>query len=256
MALSGIMIVTKPRELRRAWRQQYGTLANQVFSLLPPGRGKLVEVGCGSGQLTIPLAKLAQNWRITCIDNFQGPYARDYKRIRTLLSTEKLERRVRIRTAHYSNWFASQTARGYRSIMSSEFLPELDPKETRRFLNECYRILRRQGVTVHTFLSPDARNSRQRLLIEADSDPRWTRTPPVEWFSPPSRFVLRGLSEAGFKTVRTMRRKSGLIIRGEAAKTLLRSWGVRPEFWQANRKRLESDGLEIPDWIILTGTKG
>ncbi len=40
-------------------------------------------------------------------------------------------------------------------------------------MSECYRVARPGGLTVHSFLSPIARNRRHRLLIDADSNPKW-----------------------------------------------------------------------------------
>jgi len=124
-----------------------------------------------------------------------------------------------------------------------------------RFLPECLRLLRHGGVTVHSFLSPMPRNSRQRLLIEADTNPRWTKTPPKEWFSPRPDQVMSALKQAEFRNIRVKRFKSNLIIRARAAQHLLESWDVKSSFWKKHRTRLVREGLEIPDWMIISGRK-
>ncbi len=97
----------------------------------------------------------------------------------------------------------------------------------RGFFVESYRVLKAGGTTIHSFLSPKPRNGRQRRLIEADSDPRWTKTPPTEWFSPPPRLVLEYLRLAGFKRPMRARLRSGLVIRSTAARELLKDWDIR-----------------------------
>jgi hypothetical protein len=49
--------------------------------------------------------------------------------------------------------------------------------------------------------------------------------------------------------------KSGLVIRSEAARQLLKDWGVRGSYWKLHTRTLKRDGIEIPDWIIVGGIK-
>jgi len=51
--------VSDPKELDKAWRQQYENLARE-FAKLIGKRRTIIEIGCGRGQLTIPLAKLVR----------------------------------------------------------------------------------------------------------------------------------------------------------------------------------------------------
>jgi hypothetical protein len=123
------------------------------------------------------------------------------------------------------------------------------------FLSECHRVARPGGLTVHAFLSPITRNRRQRLLIEADSNPKWTKTPPKEWFSPKPVLVMSELRRAEFQNIRAQRIKSNLLIRAEAARHLLKRWDVRSSFWEKYEGRLLREGLEVPDWMIISGRK-
>ncbi len=123
------------------------------------------------------------------------------------------------------------------------------------FLSECYRVVRPGGLTVHSFLSPIARNRRQRLMIEADSNPKWTRTPPKEWFSPKPALVVSVLRRVGFRNLRTERIESNLIIKGDAVRSFLHSWDVRNDFWKTYKSQLVIGGLEVPDWMIVSSRK-
>ena len=96
-------------------------------------------------------------------------------------------------------------------------------------MQACYRLLKPRGVTVHSFLSPIPRNARQRLMIIADSDPAWTRTPPKEWFSPRPELVVKELRDSGFERIRRITMRSHLIMKAEAAKSSLKKLGSQSE---------------------------
>jgi len=245
--------VSDPKELDKAWRQQYENLARE-FAKLIGKRRTIVEIGCGRGQLTIPLANLVRG-RLLTVDSFAWPYNTAYRSILNIVSKEKLIGRVSVLKEDYRNFLSRQDDARYEAVISSEFLPEIDSARTCEFLSECHRILKRGGVSVHSFLSPVPKNLRQRLLIEADTNPKWTKTPPDEWFSPSWNVMNKELRRVGFKGTKVIRVKSDLIVRGDAAKKLLREWDVRETFWKTHKTFLVSQGLEIPDWIICVGRK-
>ena len=72
--------VTDPSDLETAWSEQYDRLARVVAGLLGRKHRRMAEIGCGRGQLTIPLAKRARNLRFVLVDRFVGAsYSRDYR---------------------------------------------------------------------------------------------------------------------------------------------------------------------------------
>jgi len=248
-------VISHPKYLESAWLALYDKLAKSFADLLRFNTGHLVEIGCGRGQLTIPLSRLVANSPITVVDKFAGPYSKDLKLLRAALAQEKLGKRVDMAFSDYSRWLLEQRDNKYDAMISNEFLCEIDSIEMRRFLSECYRVLRPRGITIHGFLSPRARNSRQRLSIEADSNPRWAKHPPKEWFSPQPKYVADQLRRTGFRTVRTQVIKNDLRIKASAARQLLRRWNVKESFWRLHQERLIREGLEIPDWVVVAGLK-
>jgi cyclopropane fatty-acyl-phospholipid synthase-like methyltransferase len=245
--------VSDPKALDLAWKQQYENLAREFANLLgKPGR--VVEVGCGRGQLTIPLTKRIKG-QLLAVDSFTWPYNTAYRSIRNAISKEKLKGRISVLKEDYRNFLLRQDDARLEAVISSEFLPEIDSGRTREFLSESHRVLRKQGVTVHSFLSPVPRTRGQRLLIEADTNPKWTKTPPAEWFSPKENLVIKELGRAGFNDVRGFRLKSDLIVKGKAAERMLRDWEIRETFWKSHEALLTSQGLEIPDWVLCAGLK-
>ena len=187
----------------------------------------MAEIGCGKGQLTIPLAKRIPRGRIIAVDSFKGPYSNSNKALLLLLAGRRKEIGIKIVDSDYRTWLEGQPDSSYDGVISSEFLPEIDAKSMRNFFVDCYRMLKPTGKTVHSFLSPKPHNASQRRLIEADSDPRWTKTPPAEWFSPTQRRVVEYLKLAGFEKPRVEQLKSSLVIRSNAARQLLRDWNIR-----------------------------
>ncbi len=247
--------VSNPKKLDEAWSLQYEMLAEQFAALVPPGDVPLVEIGCGSGQLTVPLARLIGGRGLVGVDRYAGPYVNSREKLMAAVARHGLEGSVRVILAYGLKWLSDQRDGQYEAVISSEFLPELSSYEVESFFSDCYRVLKPGGVTIHSFLSPKPRNPRQKLVIDADSDTRWTRFPPKEWFSPPPRLAAAQLRKAGFREPQTIALKSGLTVRAAAARALLLRWGVREGFWDFHRKKLTKGGLEIPDWIVMTGRK-
>ncbi len=194
--------ISDPKDLESSWDQQYARLAKEFARMLPKTRGVLVEIGCGKGQLTIPLAKRVPGYRIIALDRYRGPYKGNQTELSSTIASNGMKRRIKVVVSDYTAWLTSQPDAKHDGIVSSEFLPEITSKGMGSFFAQCFRILKTGGVTIHSFLSPQPRNDRQRRLIEADSDPRWTKTPPPEWFSPRRRLVLDHLKVAGFRKFR------------------------------------------------------
>ena len=259
MTLAEQETVTKPSDLEAAWSKQYDRLARIFAKTLGKKNRRVAEIGCGRGQLTIPLAKQAANVQLVLVDRFAdtktGSYSKSYKLLVSNLRKAKLKGRARIVVSDYLKWVTAQSDGTYDAVISTEFLPEIDSAEVRHLMQACYRLLKPRGVTIHSFLSPIPRNSRQRLMIIADSNPVWTRTPPKEWFSPRPERVIRELRNSGFQQIRRITIRSHLIIKADAAESSLKSWEVRASFYKAYKKQLNKSGLEIPDWIIVSGVK-
>jgi 2-polyprenyl-3-methyl-5-hydroxy-6-metoxy-1,4-benzoquinol methylase len=249
-------ILTDPSEVAAAWSTQYEKLAQTFANILGKKNRKIAEIGCGSGTLTIPLAKHAANAQFVLVDRFVGSvYSQNYGALLSNLKRAKLIGRACIVVSDHLKWITTQLDETYDAVISSEFLPEVDSAETRQFIRECYRLLRPRGVAVHSFLSPIPRNIRQKLLITADSNPAWTNTPPKEWFSPKPQLVIRELRESGFHQIRRKVIRSNLVIKADAARSQLKRWEIKDSFFKAHEKLLNTHGFEIPDWIIISAVK-
>ncbi len=247
--------ISDGRRVGAAWSRQYARLAEDFASVLPSTTGTVVEIGSGRGQLTVPLAGVASGFQLVAVDQYEGPYARDRTALVAALAHAGLKRRVRVVESDGVNWLSWQRSSAYSAVLSSELLPELDSSRMGEYFVECYRVLECCGVVANSFLSPTPRNRRQALVIEADSDPRWTRFPPQAWFSPTPELVVRQMNAAGFRRIGTRVLPSNLRLKGAAALSLLRQWNVRPAFWRHYEGRLGREGIEIPDWVAISGRR-
>jgi len=252
-------ILTQPTQVEAAWKNQYRILATEFATRLGNRSGKIAEIGCGTGRLTVPIMKLLGKSQFVLVDRFAvtrtGSYSKSYQILRSNLKASGLTGRANIVVSDYLEWARMQHDLAYYGVISCEFLPEITTRGLGRFVRECFRVLKPGGVTVHCFLSPTPRNFRQRLVITADTDPSWTRTPPEEWFSPKPNLVMSELRKAGFNHARKAVFMSRLVLRGKAAKSELKRWNVRSSFYERCRNSLDKDGLEIPDWIITSAQK-
>jgi len=249
-------VLTDPRELTPAWSRQYERAARVFSDMLGKKSGRIAEIGCGNGQLTIPLAKRAPHVHFTLVDRFVGTnYYTNYRVLVGKLQKEKLRRRAVIVVSDYMKWLSKQDDNTFDAVISSEFIPEIDSGETHQFIQECYRITKAEGATVHSFLSPLPRNHRQELLITADSNPLWTHTPPKEWFSPPRELVLREMRKSRFQRIQQTTFRSRLIMKADAAKNWLKTGEMKASFYKKHKTELDEGGLEVPDWVIVSGVK-
>lgn len=242
-------------ELNAVWAEEYRRVAHEVARRIPRDRVRLLELGGGAGQLTVPLALALPDASVVVLDRFARPYASARTELRRRLAAAGLAERVRVLAGDVVGELRRGRSGRYDGVVSSEFLPELTSPSVAAVLRGCYRELSGGGVTVHAFLSPSARTDGQRLTVEADSNPRWSRTPPVEWFSPSTGFVRGELARAGFSGLRLRHLPSRVRFSGPAARRQLRRWGVRRSFERAFRRELVSVGLELPDWVIVSGRR-
>jgi len=140
-----VQIVDDPRRVEDAYADQYENLARKVASLVSSRSGFIAEIGCGKGQLTIPLAKLLPRHRFNVVDKFTGAYSGTLTQLNKALSPAKLTSRVKVHKADYLDWLWEEFSDKYVGVISSEFLPEIDSYELSMFSSECHRVTRPRG---------------------------------------------------------------------------------------------------------------
>src|SRR5437870_12497082 len=153
--------------------------------MLPKKAGVLVEVGSGEGQLTVPFADLVPRYKIIALDRFKGAYSGNEAGLLSTIVRNGLNARISVVVSDYNAWLTCQRGSTYDGVISSEFLPEITSKRMEHFFAQCHRVTKPGGFTVHSLLSPDSGNARQKQLISADSKTEWTKIPPSQCCVPP-----------------------------------------------------------------------
>jgi uncharacterized membrane protein len=67
--------------------------------------------------------------------------------------------------------------------------------------------------------------------------------------------VIKGLRKSGFHRIRKTTLGANLIMKGDAAKSWLKSAEVKASFYITYKKALTRSGLDVPDWVIVSGVK-
>ena len=253
--LVSVLVLSDPAVLTEEWGRMYTALAAQVARRLPRSSAPILEVGCGQGQFTIPLALSATGIEIVAVDSYRGHYANGRQKLLATLQGKGLAGQVAVKRSEALRWLRRQRVPVFQAVVSSEFLPEVTTAEMREFFRECFHAILPGGTTVHVYLSSTPRNRAQRLVITGDSNPRWTRHPPREWFSPPSPIARASLEEAGFLRVRVAKVQVRVRLVRAAAVQQLERWGVRRAFARENGIDRGLRAIELPDWIVLSGVK-
>jgi len=254
MVVSTLPQLWEGRYLRAEdWSQAYDSIADaMVKNLRLSGRRcRILEVGAGRGQLTVPLARMIpREWWLYTVDSYQGPYRRDFRVLKRVLRSEKLMTRVipLVGDARNPSRFGDGS---FDIIVSNELFCELKRPELTMASKGFFRVLKKGGRMAHGNLSPTPRSSSQRLLIEMDSSPKWSTSPARGgWFSPTPTEVASIFHETGFTALRTILVKMNIHYRGEEAMQQLRIWHARPSFLRKHSRTIGRRGLDIPPEYI------
>ncbi len=236
--------VRDPEKIPAAYREYYSRLARHFKAEI--GRedfNSILEVGCGNGQLTVPLLKiLPRKVLMFAADSFKKPYSGWLHELEERLRKARLETRVRFAEADATKLDRLRN-NSVDVIVSNELLCDLT-KETQmvKAFKEFHRVLRPRGVMIHGELLSSPVNKPQAMTIRADS-PEGTETPGRFW----NPDEISGLMmSTGFGDVEVSFFESTMSLGYEVALKELRDWGVRESFLKRNDKLLRRYGFELP----------
>ncbi len=241
------MIVDNPKELESALRFMYNRLADFLMENIDVDHvSTVLEAGCGSGRLTMPLAqKIGNRCKIIAFDISSGPYEGDLEILKRAIQGKKIEKSIEIVKGDVRN-METIDDEAVDLIVSNELFCDLDKQGLEKALKEFYRILKPRGQMAHAELSPFPGNKAQEILIESDAYSLERLTPHPDWFSPSADEVAVLMHKIGFTKITVKYFETNLRLSFETAVEQLKKWKTDPKFITKQEKDLREHGLEFP----------
>jgi ubiquinone/menaquinone biosynthesis C-methylase UbiE len=181
-----------------------GESGRALASVIPPGRYKnILDMGCGIGQKTIPMADAFPGSTIYAID-LSAPMIRyAHKR------AERMGRKI-----HFSQQSAEATkfsGESFDMVFSTILMHELPIGAIQNVIDEIYRVLRPGGLTAHLNLPPYSQVSPYNAFLmdwetENNAEPYWRAFHRLDL---PALF-----RETGFRNIRQVAAESKNTGRG------------------------------------------
>lgn len=224
-----------PNDLAAAYSKYYDKLADHFVREIGSNKTRtLLEVGCGRGELTIPLLrKLPSSTRMILVDSWKGPYDGWLEELTKRLRRTGLDRRVRIVNSDVRQ-FKEVEAESVDGIVSNELICDLTRKvQLEKALREFYRVLRPGRFMVHGEWLSYPTPLPKGLMIR--HSPAWT---------PDQLFVM--MREAGFHDFHVTYFDSTIHLGYANAVEELRTWGWTDHLLKQNDKLLRQHGIELP----------
>jgi ubiquinone/menaquinone biosynthesis C-methylase UbiE len=236
--------------LEHAFKLTYERLADFITKNRDFSKATVIlEAGCGTGQLTIPLVKkltkTKESFRIIAFDISAGPYKGDLDILKKRIRKEKLEKFIIPIEGDVRNMNAIEDE-SVDLILSNELFCELDRKGLETTLKEFHRILKPNGQMAHGELNPVPENEAQKLVIDANAHSLNTTQPKPKWFSPFSDEVASAMHKIGFKNITVKYFETNLKMDFETAIKKLKQWKTDPAFIEKRLNALKRYGLEYP----------
>jgi ubiquinone/menaquinone biosynthesis C-methylase UbiE len=175
-----------------------GESGRALASVIPPGRyGRVLDMGCGIGQKTIPIADAFPEAEFYAIDLAAPMIRYAHKR------AERMERKI-----HFSQQNAERTDfanETFDLVVSTILLHELPPEAIRNVIAESYRVLKPGGLAAHLDLPPYQQQSADSAYLmdwetRNNGEPYWRAFHELDLPA-----IYR---EAGFKTVQEITAES------------------------------------------------
>ncbi len=229
------------------WQRGYERLAKRFSSLLTDKKDStLLELGCGRGQLTIPLAR-SFGGGIIATDN-------ELKNIEALKKNIKINHLNGKVTPVFADAASIELDKSsLDAIVSNFFLGWVDEDSFKDIMRRLKSTLKTGGIVVHSDFSPLPENPSQEIALEQGFFKNNT-DPSQKWWSPVE--VEKVLMDTGFKSIDVASFDWEMTLDSHLAVEQLKRWGAKPGFINANKGILKTHGMELPRSFIVTARKG
>ncbi len=236
--------VRDPEKIPAAYREYYARLARHFKAEIErEDFNTILEVGCGNGQLTLPLLRiLPGKVRMFAADSFKKPYSGWLQELEEQVREAGLETRVRFVEADATK-LDDLRNNSVDVLVSNELLCDLVPRvKLRNAVLEFRRVLKPHGIMVHgEWSSTHPRNSGH---FKAKHSPSWN----------PDELQSLMWTE-GFGDFRVTYFDTTIKFTKTAALEELSSWGASPRFLRKHENALRKSGVKLPFEHVISSRK-
>lgn len=252
------MIIKKSADFHNEYDRTAEKVAKLILNSIKDRESQIIiDLGCGSGVLTIPLAKRLKKSKILAIDNEKTSLNELAKKLRKYGI-----RNVKIIKSDARNLLEIKDS-SVDYVVSHWLLGViLKRNDVINILKECFRILRAGGLMVHSESDPRTENIAKELYKKAD-----TFIMDTKWWNPLS--VRKMALKTGFKNITIKHINFKIKLTPKAAINLFFDWermfptfvskgktsGKAQKFIDKYQHELEKYGMEFPTEYILFARK-
>jgi ubiquinone/menaquinone biosynthesis C-methylase UbiE len=240
------MSISKLNGLSPLWKRGYERLAGHFSTMIPDSEDSLIlEIGCGRGQLTLPLSTRLRG-RIIALDDSPEVVATLGERLKNSGPSIQI-------TTVASDADGLHLGKGsVDCVISNFFLGWVDKEKASRIMASIYEVLREGGVMIHSDFNPYPENSAQAFVLE-QGRPENNLDPSVRWWTPDEVCEIAG--EKGFKNTEISFFDWDLKFDYPLAIEQLKRWGAKPEFIRERERSLRNMGMELPKSFMVRAVK-
>jgi SAM-dependent methyltransferase len=237
------MSTSEENDLSRLWKRGYLRFAEHISSLLPDSEDTIIlELGCGSGQLTLPLASKLEG-EIIAVDSS----AENVEMLKKKLKTMGLEKRVEARISDAKDLFFDKGS--IDSAISNFFFGWVDEIKADQIIKIINNALKDGGISLHSDFLPTAGTLAQAIAIE-QGRPENNLDPSVKWWTPEE--ISEIVRKEGFDDIDVKYFDWDVRFDYQIAVEQLKRWGAKPEFISSKEEDLRKHGMELPISFIVT----
>lgn len=252
-------LITEVEDFNKKYKITTQKVAKFLIKKLKPKQNQtIVEIGCGDGALTIPIAKKLKKCRIIAVDNEKKALDELKKKINKL-------RLKNIEVINSSATDLKEISNEQVDYLISHWLLGVitKAKDLRKMFLEFYRVLKRGGKMAHSESYPHPKNKAQELYMKAD-----TFIMNTKWWDP--KDYKRLMKIIGFKNIKIKLLEFDIKVKPVTAFNLFHFWertftsfipkekfstGKADKFIQKYGKLVRKHGIKFPTEYVIFAIK-